>query len=55
LSTPANSIFAAVGAAPYATGAQVWKGHIEAQTPKPNIKAPKIHIWTWSGRGWAAV
>src|SRR5277367_658180 len=54
ITTPASSIEAAVGAATWPVGAQVWKGHKPARIPKPTKTSGKHHIWKLTGRpAWA--
>ena len=50
MTTPASSMDAAVGAATWPVGAQVWKGHMPARIPKPTKTSGKHHIWKLTGR-----
>ena len=43
ITTPASSMLAAVGAATWPVGAQVWNGHMPAIMAKPKKISGKIH------------
>src|SRR5580698_7274738 len=45
ITTPASSIDAAVGAAAWPVGAQVWNGHMPASTANPTNTSGKNTIW----------
>ena len=44
ITTPASSIEAAVGAATWPVGAQVWNGHRPARIPNPTNTSGNAHI-----------
>ena len=44
MTTPASSMEAAVGAATWPVGAQVWKGHMPARMANPVKTSGKAHI-----------
>ena len=45
ITTPASNIEAAVGAATWPVGAQVWKGHKPARIPNPTNVSGNAHNW----------
>ena len=45
MTTPASNIEAAVGAAEWPVGAQVWNGHMPASTAKPMNTSGKQKNW----------
>src|SRR5881296_1148601 len=50
ITTPANNIEAAVGAATWPVGAQVCKGHNPARMAKPTNTSGKAQYWKGSGK-----
>src|SRR3954470_6242574 len=45
---------AAVGAATWPVGAQVWNGHRPAKIAKPTNTSGNAHIWKFGGKGYFA-
>src|SRR5580658_3682875 len=54
MTTPASSMEAAVGAATWPVGAQVWKGQRPARMAKPTKTTMKAQFWKAGGNGYFA-